>query len=108
MAKKNREVEDQDTKNPGGFKISSRKIGKQKMVLVTMQLTEVQDAHLAMVARENGTTRAEFVKQATAYALTQLKRPLPEAGEAITEELETALEERREKRRLRREARSSD
>lgn len=107
MAKKNRSSEPEVDEDDGGFRISKTRVGKQKMVIVTMQLTELQDAHLAMVAADNETTRAEFVKQATNYALIKMGKPFPDAGE-VDEELEEALKARREKRKARALARASD
>lgn len=104
MAKKNRGEEQQT----GGFSISSVKVGKQKLITVTFQLTEVQDAHLSAIATENGTTRAEFCKQAVHYCLNDMGHPFPDAGEELSESVQQALETKREKREARAAARNQD
>jgi len=86
----------------GEFRISTTRIGKDTLVTVTFQLTELQEAHLARIATSKGTTRAEFCKQAVNYCLKRMGEPLPQNGVADEETLE-ALEQRRAKRAERRE-----
>lgn len=94
MAKKNRSEE---TETVGRFTISKQKIGKPKMVMVTFQLTELQEAHLNSVAKGAGTSRAELCKQAVAFVLEDMGKPLPQDGDA-DDDLIAALEARREQR----------
>ena len=94
MAKKNRSSSP-DEQSTGGFSISKTKVGKQKLVTVTFQLTELQEAHLDSIASANETTRAEFCKQAVNHCLESMNEPFPEQ---MTEEFAETLEARREKR----------
>lgn len=94
MAKKNRSEEPENT---GGFRISKTKVGKTKLVTVTFQLNELQEAHLASVAVENETTRAELCKQAVAHCLESMGSPFPDAGD-VDDELREKLNARREQR----------
>lgn len=93
MAKKNRAEENDD----GRFKVSKTKVGKQELVTVTFQLTELQETHLYNVAKEEGTSRAEFAKQCVAYCLKNMEKPFPELSE-ITDEIREAMAARRVQR----------
>jgi len=104
MAKRNREEVEQ---TGGRFQISKQKIGKPKLVMVTFQLTELQEAHLNRVAEQAETSRAELCKQAVAFVLEDMGAPLPQDGQA-DEELLAALEARREKRAARAAARAGN
>tara|TARA_R110000782_G_scaffold26240_1_gene67416 strand:+ start:60 stop:383 length:324 start_codon:yes stop_codon:yes gene_type:complete len=98
MAKKktNRSSEvDVEDDAPQGFAVSKTKVGKQKLVTVTFQLSELHEAHLDTVASDSETTRAEFCKQAVDYCLRTMDMPFPET---VTEEMQQILEARREKR----------
>jgi hypothetical protein len=97
MAKKNRSEEPEQT---GGFRISKTKVGKPTLVTVTFQLPELQEAHLASVAQENDTTRAELCKQAVAHCLESMGVPFPDAGD-VNDELREKLAARREQRAAR-------
>jgi len=101
MAKKNRSSEpEEESGSPVSFKISKTKIGKQKLITVTFQLSEIHEAHLNMVADQNEVARAELCKQAVATCLQALGAPFPDASE-VTEELREYLESLRSKRAAR-------
>lgn len=91
----------------GSFRISKRKIGKPKLVTVTFQLTELQEAHLSYITDQNSVARAEFCKQAVAYALTKLNAPFTEPGQE-SDEVKEQLAKNRQKRAERREKMGSD
>lgn len=93
MARKNRSDEPETT----GFRVSKTKVGKPTLVTVTFQLPEIQEAHLAFVANENETTRAELCKQAVAFCLDSMGVPFPDAGD-VDDELRDKLRQRREAR----------
>lgn len=93
MAKKNREAEVDD----GRFKVSKTKVGKQELVTVTCQLTELQETHLYNVAKNEGTSRAEFAKQCIAYCLKQMEMPFPELSD-VTDEIREQMAIRRQQR----------
>lgn len=105
MAKKNRGSE--EVEEVTGFRISKTKVGKSKLVTVTFQLTEIQDAHLTAVANGEDTTRAEFCKQAVNYCLSEMGKPFPDAGEAVDETVTDMLDIKRAKREARRAARGA-
>lgn len=105
MAKKNRS--DEETVTAGRFQLSKTKIGKPTMIMVTFQLTELQEAHLNSVAKGAGTSRAELCKQAVAFVLEDMGQPLPQDGQA-DEELQEALEARRAARAERAERRQAN
>ena len=97
MAKKNRSEEAEQT---GGFRISKTKVGKVKLVTVTFQLNELEEAHLASVAADNETTRAELCKQSVRYCLADMGFPFPDASD-VDDELREKLRARREQRQER-------
>lgn len=90
MAKKNRVEDDSD----GRFRVSKTKVGKQELITVTFQLTELQETHLYNVAKNEGTSRAEFAKQCVSYCLKQMEQPFPELSE-VTEEIREQMHARR-------------
>jgi len=92
MAKKNRE-DDGD----GRFRVSKTKMGRPELVTVTFQLTDYQETHLYNVAKDEGTSRAEFAKQCVSYCLKQMEKPFPELSE-ITDELREAMHARQVQR----------
>jgi len=89
MAKRNRvEVEDdfdseveetieETEQSQGGFSISKKKLNKPEILMTAIGFTVQQTEHLRAVAKANGTTRAEFCRQAVAYCLNEMGQPLP-------------------------------
>lgn len=104
MAKKNRSEESETV---GRFQLSKTKIGKPTMIMVTFQLTELQEAHLNRVAKDAGTSRAELCKQAVAFVLDDMGQSLPQDGQA-DEALQEALQARRTARAERAERRAAN
>lgn len=104
MAKKNRDVVEQEAP-ASRFQISKKKVGKPEMVVVTIQLTAEQDAHLSKVAKEHETTRAEMVRQSVFFCLAELGQPF---SNNLDEETLAVLEQKREKREARRAARAAN
>lgn len=103
MAKnRNRDAATEETAPVSRFNLSKKKIGKPEMVVVTIQLTAQQDAHLSRVAKEHETTRAELVRQSVFFCLAELGSPF---SDTLDEETLAVLEQKREKREARRAAR---
>lgn len=71
------ETVDEAEQDEGTFKISKRKFNKPEMMITAISLTKKQTNHLTSVAKEQGTTRAEFCRQAVAFCLEQLGAPMP-------------------------------
>ena len=93
MAKKNRSS---GAAESTGFSVSKTKVGKPTLVTVTCQLTEMQECHLDLVAKDNETSRAELCKQAVAHCLNEMGVPFPDVAD---DELKEAMEARRAERK---------
>jgi hypothetical protein len=73
----NADSDPEESEDDGEFRIVKGRVDKPKQIVTALNFTEAQTKHINSIAKEHGTSRANFVRQTVLYALKRMGRPLP-------------------------------